>query len=164
MPTAQGVTVCPSVEGASNWMSTAFNPATGLFYVMALEKCTVYVQSSAVWEAGKSYYGGATKDVPGEKAVKVLRALDLATGKIVWELPQTGPATSWGGVLSTAGGVVFFAGDDGAFSAADAKTGKLLWTFPANQLWKSSPMTYLADGKQYVAIAAGSNIVVFGLP
>ncbi len=86
------------------------------------------------------------------------------TGAIVWEHPQTGPANTWGGVLSTEGGVVFFGGDDGAFSAADAKTGKLLWTFPANQLWKASPMTYLADGKQYVAVAAGSNVVAFGLP
>jgi outer membrane protein assembly factor BamB len=67
------------------------------------------------------------------------------------------PSGGRGGVLSTAGGVVFFGGDDGAFSAVDAKTGKLLWSFPANQLWKASPMTYLA-------IAAGSNIVAFGLP
>jgi alcohol dehydrogenase (cytochrome c) len=163
-PTAEGVTACPSVEGATNWMSTAFNPATGLFYVMALEKCNLYFQSAAVWEAGKSYYGGATKNVPGEKGQKFLRAIDLATGAIVWEHPQTGPANTWGGVLSTAGGLVFFGGDDGAFSAVDAKTGKLAWNFPANQLWKASPMTYLADGKQYVAIAAGSNIVAFGLP
>jgi alcohol dehydrogenase (cytochrome c) len=145
-------------------MSTAFNPATGLFYVMALEKCSLYFQSSAVWEAGKSYYGGATKNVPGEKGQKYLRAIDLATGAIVWEHPQSGPANTWGGVLSTAGGLVFFGGDDGAFSAVDAKAGKLLWSFAANQLWKASPMTYLADGKQYVAIAAGSNVVAFGLP
>jgi alcohol dehydrogenase (cytochrome c) len=163
-PTAEGVKACPSVEGATNWMSTAFNPGTGLFYVMALEKCNLYFQSAAVWEAGKSYYGGATKNVPGEKGQKFLRAIDLATGAIVWEHPQTGPANTWGGVLSTAGGLVFFGGDDGAFSAVDAKTGKLAWSFPANQLWKASPMTYLADGKQYVAIAAGSTIVAFGLP
>ena len=90
-------------------------------------------------------------------------AIDPATGRIVWEYPQTGPANTWGGVLSTAGGLVFFAGDDGAFSAVDGKTGKPLWSFPANQLWKASPMTYLADGKQYVAIAAGPNIIAFGI-
>jgi alcohol dehydrogenase (cytochrome c) len=145
-------------------MSTAFNPDTGLFYLMALEKCTIYSKYPEEWVAGKSFYGGDTRDVPGEPGAKFLRAIDVATGKVAWELGQTGPATTWGGVLSTAGGVVFFAGDDGAFSAADAKTGKLLWTFPANQAWKASPMTYLADGKQYVAIAAGSNILAFGLP
>ena len=163
-PSKEGVKVCPAVSGATNWMSTAFNPATGLFYVMAMEQCQIYFKSAAVWEAGKSYYGGDAKNVPGEKGQKYLRAIDAATGKIVWEYPQAGPANTWGGVLSTAGGLVFFGGDDGAFGAVDAKTGKPLWRFPANQLWKASPMTYLADGKQYVAIAAGSNIVAFGLP
>jgi len=164
VPTKEGVKVCPAVSGATNWMSTAFNPATGLFYVMAMEQCQIYYKTEAVWEAGKSYYGGEIKNVPGEKGKKYLRAIEPATGKIVWEQPQTGPGNTWGGVLSTAGGMVFFGGDDGAFSAADAATGKLLWSFPANSLWKASPMTYLADGKQYVAIAAGSNVVVFGLP
>jgi alcohol dehydrogenase (cytochrome c) len=164
IPTSEGVKACPAVEGATNWMSTAFNPGTGLFYVMALEKCNIFLQSSAVWEAGKSYYGGDTRGVPGEKGKKYLRALDLASGKTVWEHPQIGPANSWGGVLSTAGGLVFFGSDDGTFSATDARTGKLLWSFPANVLWKASPMTYLVDGKQYVAIAAGPNIVAFGLP
>ena len=162
-PTPEGVKVCPAVEGATNWMSTAFNPSSGLFYVMALERCEIFTKSPAIWEAGKSYYGGATRKVAGEKGQKYLRAIDPATGKMAWEYPQTGPANTWGGVLSTDGGLVFFGGDNGAFGAVDAKTGKPLWNFPANQLWKASPMTYMVDGKQYVAIAAGSNIVAFGL-
>ena len=60
-PTPQGVKVCPAVEGATNWMSTAFNPSSGLFYVMALENCAVYFKSAAGWEQGKSYYGGSTR-------------------------------------------------------------------------------------------------------
>ena len=71
---------------------------------------------------------------------------------------------SWGGVLSTAGGVVIFAEDSGALMAADASNGKGLWSFQTNQLWKASPMTYMFDNKQYVAIAAGPNIIAFGLP
>lgn len=163
-PTPGETKACPAVEGATNWMSTAFNPATGLFYVMALEKCTLYSKAPAVWKAGQSHYGGDTRSVPGERGRKYLRALDLQTGALRWELPQDGPANTWGGVLSTAGGLVFFGHDDGSFAAADATTGKLLWRFPANQLWKSSPMTFMVNGRQRLATAAGPNIVVWGLP
>ena len=67
------------------------------------------------------------------------------------------------GVLSTGGGVVFFGDDSGALAAADARTGKRLWSFQTSQLWKASPMAYRFDNQQYVAIAAGSNIIAFGL-
>jgi alcohol dehydrogenase (cytochrome c) len=163
-PSMEGVTVCPAVEGATNWMSTAYNPGTGLFYVMALEKCSVYTKSASEWEAGQSFYGGTTKDVRGEEGRKFLRAIDIQTGKIVWEYEQVGEANSWGGVLSTSGGLVFFGDDSGAFAAVDAKTGKALWHFHTNQTWKASPMTYAVGGKQYVAVAAGSNILAFTLP
>ena len=95
---------------------------------------------------------------------KFLRAINLETGKIAWEIPQTGRAQSWGGVLSTAGGVVFFCEDSGAFAAADARSGKLLWHFQASENWKASPMTFMAGGKQYVAVAAGANVLAFALP
>jgi PQQ-dependent dehydrogenase (methanol/ethanol family) len=164
VPAPQGARACPAVDGATNWFSNAYSAATGLFYLMALEKCNVYTKAAAVWTAGESYYGGDTRNVPGEEGQKFLRAISLVTGKIAWEIPQTGRASSWGGVLSTAGGVVFFCEDSGAFAAADAKTGKLLWHFQTNEGWKASPMTYMAGGKQYVAVAGGSNLLVFGLP
>ena len=163
-PTPQGSKACPAVDGATNWFSNAYNPATGLFYLMALEKCNIYTKSDAVWTAGESYYGGEVRDVPGERGQKFLRAIDLETGKFAWEIPQTGNAQSWGGVLSTAGGVVFFCEDSGAFAAVDARSGKLLWHFQTSDLWKASPMTYMASGKQYVAVAAGSHILAFSLP
>jgi len=163
-PTAEGAHACPSVEGATNWFSTAFHPGTGLFYVIALEKCNIYTKSAAVWKAGESYYGGSTRRVPGETPRKYLRALDPRTGSRVWELPQSGPGSAWGGVLSTAGGVVFYADDSGDFAAADAATGRPLWRWAANATWKASPMTYLADGRQYVAIAGGPNVLAFALP
>ncbi len=162
-PTGEGARVCPAVEGATNWMSTAYNPTTGFFYAMALEKCEIFTKGPALWEPGKSYYGGDTRKAPGEQGKKYLRAIDIQSGAIAWELPQEGRANTWGGLLSTGGGVVFFASDDGAFSVADAKSGSLLWRFPMNQNWKASPMTYVAGGKQYVAIAAGSTVVAFGL-
>jgi len=145
-------------------MSTAYNPETGLFYVMALEKCVIYSKSPAPWERGKSFYGGGTREAPNEPGRKYLRAIEPQTGKIVWQYEQTGSGNSWGGVLSTAGGIVFFGDDSGAFAAVEAKSGKMLWYFHTNELWKASPMTYMASGKQYVAVAAGSNILAFGLP
>ena len=163
-PTIPGVKACPAVEGATNWFSNAYDPATGLFYLMALEKCNIYTKADAVWKAGESYYGGDTRDIPGEPGQKFLRAINLETGKIAWEIPQNGTANSWGGVLSTAGGLVFFCEDSGAFAAAESRTGKLLWHFQASENWKASPMTYMVRGKQYVAVAAGSNIISFGLP
>jgi alcohol dehydrogenase (cytochrome c) len=117
-----------------------------------------------VWQAGKGYMGGSFKQAPNEPAQRVLRAFDIQTGRAVWELPQTGDVDSWGGTLSTAGGVVFFGEDSGSLMAADAKTGQALWHFQTSALWKASPMTYSFDNKQYVAVASGSNIIAFGLP
>jgi len=78
-------------------------------------------------------------------------------------LPQRGPAFSWGGTLATSTGLVIFGEDGGALMAADAVTGKPLWMFQTNQTWKASPMTYVFDGKQYIAVAAGGNIMAFGV-
>jgi alcohol dehydrogenase (cytochrome c) len=162
-PTTEGVKVCPAVEGATNWFSTSYNPKTGWYYVQTLEKCNIFIKSVGKWEAGKSYYDGSTRQVPGERGRKLLRAIGIETGKIAWELAQTGAANSWGGVLSTASGLVFFGDDSNSLSAADAESGKRLWSFPVNSLWKASPMTYVFDEKQYVAAASGPNIIVFGL-
>jgi alcohol dehydrogenase (cytochrome c) len=163
-PTLEGRRVCPSLEGASNWYSTSFNPTTGLYYVQTNDKCGVFTKIPMEWAAGRGYMGGSFVQAPDEPAQRVLRAIDIQTGKIAWELPQPGPVTSWGGVLSTAGGVVIFGDDSGALSAADASNGKPLWSFQANQNWKASPMTYVFDNKQHIAVAAGSTIIAFGLP
>jgi len=162
-PTAAGTRVCPAVEGATNWFSTSYNPATGFYYVQTLEKCNIFTKTPGKWEAGKSYYDGATQQAPGERGQKILRAIDVGTGRVAWELPQPGTATSWGGTLSTAGGVVFYCDDSGSLAAADAATGKPLWQFPVNALWRASPMTYEFDSRQYIAVAAGPNILAFGL-
>lgn len=163
-PTEEGTKVCPSMDGATNWMSTAYHPGTGLFYLMALEKCNVFSKSAEWWKQGESFYGGAAREASDETPKKYLRALDLHTGKMVWEYAQTGPGEGWGGVLTTASGLVFFCDESGALAAADAATGKLLWHCQLNARWKASPMTFALAGKQVVAIAAGSSIVVFGLP
>ncbi len=163
-PAGAGVKICPSMDGASNWFSTSFSPATGLYYVQTLEKCNVYVKTHVEWEAGRGYMGGSSRAVPDEVPQKLLRAIDVRTGKIAWEMPQIGPANSWGGTLATASGLVFFGEDSGMLMAVDGRTGKALWEFQTSQVWKASPMTYAFDGKQYVAVAAGQTILAFAVP
>jgi alcohol dehydrogenase (cytochrome c) len=164
VPTPGGTVTCPAVEGATNWMSPAFHPGTGLFYLNALEKCSVYIKRPQDWTAGDSFYGGTTRIAPDKPKRKYLRAIDIETGKRVWEREQVGPARAWGGVLTTAGGLVLYGDDSGAFAAVDAKSGEPLWDFQMNVVWKASPMTYEVGGRQYIAVAADRNIVVFGLP
>ena len=162
-PSLQGTRVCPSLDGASNWYSASLSATTGLYYVQTNDKCGIFTRTPMEWEAGKGFMGGSFRQAPDEPARRILRAIDIHTGKAVWELPQTGAVNSWGGTLSTAGGVVIFGEDSGALMAADAANGKPLWSFQTSQLWKASPMTYMFDHKQYVAVAAGSNIIAFGL-
>lgn len=147
--------VCPN--DATNWNSTAFSPATRLYYLMALEQCIVKL-SPGNWRQ---------KDRPPEEpGKKYLRALDIETGKIVWEIPEIGPTEGkrMAGVLGTAGGLLLYGDPSGDFVAVDERDGKPLWHFPTNAIIKTSPMTYMVGGKQFVALAVGSNIMCFGLP
>ncbi len=156
--------VCPGFQGGANWFSTSFNPGTGLYYFNALERCNVFSKRKMDWEAGKSFMGGAARPAPGETFDKFLRAVDIQTGEIKWEVPQvSGATTASAGLFSTASGLVFFGENSGSFMAVDAGNGKILWQFQTNQVWKSSPMTYMFDNKQYVAVAAGQDIVAFAL-
>lgn len=159
-----GSYVCPGMVGGTNWFSTSFNPTTGFFYVQALESCNVFTVRHREWELGRLYMGGSSRAAANEAAQKFLRAINIETGDVAWELPHTPMKSSFGGVLSTAAGLVFFGESSGAFVAADATSGKVLWQFQANQGWRTSPMTYLFDNKQYVAIAAGQSVIAFALP
>lgn len=158
-PTEAGQMTCPSVAGAANWTSTAFDGTSGLYYFFASEACTIYSKNGEWWEAGKSFYGGGTKRVPGE--AKFLKAVDVRTGKLAFEIPRIGGGILGSGLLATAGGLLFYGDGRGAFVAADSASGKLLWHFNTGQNWRAGPMTYLADGKQFVAIAAGNTIISF---
>ena len=163
-PTAVGKVICPSVRGASNWMSPSYNPATGLFYVSTLEQCDDYRSSARTPEPMKGFAGGGADPLPHDPGKFFLRALDPQTGDIRWEYPMPGPADAWTGTVSTAGGLLFAGDDDGHLVALDAKTGQDLWHFYMGQLLTASPITYLVDGKQQVAIASATDIFAFGLP
>lgn len=163
-PTPAGNIVCPGMAGATNWMSPAYDPNHGLYIVQTIEFCQIYTKREEIWQKGKAFFGGVSKNVPGEPPVKHLRAIDLATGQVRWNVRQRGQGRNWAGALSTDGDVVFYGDDSGAFAAARASDGETLWHFHLNVKRHASPMTYLAGGRQFVAIAAGRMIVAFGLP
>lgn len=162
-PIPGGRRVCPSTRGASNWMSPTFNPITQLLYVPTLEQCDVYTSSLQQPEPMKDLAGGGAQSLPKEPGKFFIRALDPDTGKRRWEYPMTGHADMWAGAVSTAGGLVFFGDDDGSLVAIDAVTGKHLWHYYMGQMLTASPMTFSVKGKQYVSIAAASDVFTFGL-
>src|ERR1700674_3344157 len=162
-PTLEGNRVCPGAAGATNWMWPTYDPQTKLFYVTAREQCDIFSTAPQPYEEGHAYYGSAY--FPNDDAAPfwgALRAIDPATGKIKWEWKH--PSPTWAGVLSTAGGLVFTGDAEGNFIALDAATGKPLWYFQAGASVYSSPMAYAVDGKEYIAVAAGSALFTFGVP
>jgi alcohol dehydrogenase (cytochrome c) len=122
---------------------------------MALEACAFYVTPPP---------GNHVNHPRIPDGQKFLRALDIETGRIVWQVPQTGHGDTWSGVLATAGNLVFYGTDSGAFAAVDARDGTPLWHIDTSLRWKASPMTFAIAGKQYVAISSGPNVMCFGLP
>ena len=128
------------------------------------EKCSIYTtRPEGPWESGRSYLGGSQRIAEDPVPQRILRAIDIATGAVRWEMPQVGPGDSWGGTLSTATGLVFVGEDSGTLMAVDAVSGTPLWNFKTNQMWRASPMTYQFDGRQYIAVAAGPAIMAFAV-
>src|SRR5204862_2994990 len=119
---------------------------------MCVEDCSLY---------RKARRGGfGLIDDPLDPATKYLRAIDIETGNIRWEVEQVGPVErNYSGVLATAGNLVFYGETSGGFAAVDAAKGSTLWHFEAGATWKASPMTYTVNRRQYVAIASGANIL-----
>ncbi len=162
-PTLEGHTVCPGALGTTNYMAPTYDPQTALFYVTARDQCDIFSTAPQPYEAGHAYYGSAY--FPSEDArpyLGFLKAIDPTTGQVKWKFQHTSP--TWSGVLSTAGGLVFSGDAEGNFIAFDAEAGKPLWHFQMGGAVYAAPMAFAVDGKEYLAIAAGSAVYAFGLP
>jgi alcohol dehydrogenase (cytochrome c) len=162
LPTPEGTKVFPGLAGGTNWYSPAYNPSTRLFYLQAHEDyAQVFYKHDVPYKPGGRFEGGAARDVEGSEHYGVIKAIDPLTGKIAWQFPlHSAPS---GGVLSTAGGLVFSGNREGFFFALDARTGKPLWRFQTGGLIWSNPLSFEIDGRQHVAIPAGQAIFVFDL-
>jgi alcohol dehydrogenase (cytochrome c) len=161
-PSLEGTLVFPNIQGASNWPSPSYSPQTGLFYQAAREMGTFFFKGEPQYKAGEPFVAGGGRAVNGDDAWGAIRALEATTGKLKWEFKLISPPMS--GVLSTAGGLVFGGTDEGNFFALDAATGTPLWDLQLGGAIRANPISFGVDGKQYVAIAAGYAIFVFGLP
>jgi alcohol dehydrogenase (cytochrome c) len=170
VPTPQGTLVRPHVHGAINWAPPAYSPRTGLFYVAHWEHSGIVAVEgqfprSVGINARQTTMGDATLEPffnNEDEARGVIRAYDPLTLKPVWEY-VLGNIT-WGGTLSTAGNVVFGGGKDGHFVALDARSGRLLWKAALGGQVNAGAMTYAVEGRQYIAIAAGTALFTFALP
>ena len=163
-PTAEGTRVCPGYAGATNWFAPSYNESTHSVYFIALEECETYFFKSQGFQEGRGFYSTGVKHIPSESSQKVLVAFNLDSDSIAWKYPQAGNGRSSGGTMTTAGNLLFFGDDSGSFEAVEARSGRPLWHFNTGQEISASPMSYAIAGKQYVAIASGSNIFSFALP
>lgn len=158
-------TVKPTSGGAHNWQPMAYHPGTGLVYLPVLEAIFTFENVDTIEiEAGLRNRGIADgADPPGNAQFFARLQKKLATAHLLawdprkqreaWRVPQ---AAGWnGGVLATAGGLVFQGGGDRFFRARRADSGELLWSFPTQTGVIASPISFAVDGKQYVTVMAG---------
>jgi len=146
--------VAPSFLGGKNWMPMAYSQATGLFYVPSNEWGMDLWNEPVTYKKGAAYLGaGFTIKPLNDDYIGALRAYDPITGKRVWEVKNKAPL--WGGVLATAGNVVFTGTPEGFLKAFNAKTGEELWKFQTGSGVVGSPITWTEGGEQYIAVPSG---------
>jgi alcohol dehydrogenase (cytochrome c) len=153
-PTRKGVRMLPGANGGSEWSPTAFSPETGYLYVLALHQPMLYKVRDEPFTPPAMWLGGAFVGT-GEPQYGLFVAVDLGTGKVVWQKKVKDPMI--GGAVATAGGVVFTGTPDRQVLAFDAKSGKQLWSHRAEGGVNAPPITYAVGGRQFVAVAAGGN-------
>jgi alcohol dehydrogenase (cytochrome c) len=161
-PNADGVLVYPGLEGAVNWPSPSYSPRTGLFYVHAQDEyAQVFYKLKENYEPGRNYESGGTRNVLGAEPYGAVKAIEATTGTVKWEFKEE--TSSNAGILTTATGLLFTGTHDGYFYVLEAATGKSLWNFQTGGQIHGGPVTFLVNGKQYVAIAAGAGLFTFAL-
>jgi len=161
-PSEQGTLTCPGMGGGHNWQATTFSPQSGLYYFTTTEGCQIYYKTSQEYHEGVQYQASTTGMVPGEPNTGSVVAVDPNSGTVKWKFPTVTPPTS--GLLAVGGGLIFAGDREGYFIALDAKTGKVLWKFQTGGTVIAPPVSYMFEGKQYIAVAAGASMITFTLP
>jgi len=168
-PSATGTLVWPAIMAATNWWPPSYDASRQLVFVPSSDAAGIYFQSESVtFSKGERYEGSVASHYAKHlQSTAYVKAIDARTGDVRW---QTVLATGsenfvWtvGGVLSTKGGVVF-SGYRDFFRAFDADTGKVLWKVNLGGHVRGSPISFLSNGRQHVAVAAGHSIFVFLVP
>ena len=172
LPTKNGARMLPGANGGVEWSPMAVNPKLRLAYAANLHQPMTYHVEEAKYPDGKLWLGGAFKVIASEKQWGRLAAVNIDTGKMAWKFDTEQPLI--GGVLATAGNLVFNGEGNGLFRAFDASNGKMLWEYQCGAGVNAPAVSYTVGGKQYVAVAAGGNtqldfkrgntVIVFALP
>ena len=156
LPTKDGARMLPGANGGVEWSPVAVDPRLGLTYAINLHQPMTYHVESAPYPQGKLWLGGAFKVIPTEVQWGNVTAVDYNTGKVRWQVKTPQPMI--GGILATAGGLVFTGEGNGFFRAYDSATGAILWSFQAGAGVNAPPSSYTVEGKQYIVVAAGGNV------
>jgi alcohol dehydrogenase (cytochrome c) len=160
--------VYPSLGGGTNWQSPSYSAATGWFYLSYQESGQQFASAPANAQRGQQNTGRgrgsrpATRQGDDPEPNSGIKALDVETGKTMWQFPTFQGSLS-NGVLATGGNVLFGSVRDGNLLALDAKTGKYLWHYQTNSSHAAAPMSYSVDGTQYIGFSAGNVIISFSL-
>lgn len=157
------IPIFPSLLGGTNFQSPSLDAATGWFILEYQESGQRFFSTPAEYVPGRQYQGGRQTRVTDEPATAGIRAIDPATGKIVWDYKMTRGSLN-NGLLATGGGVVFAASPDGNVLILDTRSGELLRAIKTGNSMAAAPMSYAVNGKQFVAIMAGSVLTAFSLP
>ena len=155
LPTAQGARMLPGANGGVEWSPMAIDPTLRLVFAANLHQPMTYHVEAAPYPGGKLWLGGAFKVIPGEEQWGRLVAVNMDTGKIAWGVKTPQPLI--GGVLATAGDLVFNGEGNGWFRAFDSRSGKELWKYQCGAGVNAPAVSYMVNGKQYIAVAAGGN-------
>lgn len=156
LPTKSGERMLPGANGGVEWSPLAVDEGLGLAYAMNLHQPMTYHVESTPYPGGKLWLGGAFKIVPGEQQWGNISAVDYNTGDIRWKVKTQQPMI--GGILATAGGLVFTGQGNGTFAAYDSETGSQLWSFQAGAGVNAPPSSYTVDGTQYIVVGVGGNV------
>jgi PQQ-dependent dehydrogenase (methanol/ethanol family) len=155
-PTREGVDMLPGANGGAEWSPPAYSPQTHYLYIMAMDQLMRFTTKPAPSAPGLIRLGSAFTNVaPGGIQDGPFVALDVETGKVAWQYKAPQPLI--GGVLATAGNLVFMGEGNGWFDAFNAKSGDLLWRYNLGAGVNAPPVTYQVNGTQYLAVAAGGN-------
>jgi len=155
LPTKDGARMLPGANGGVEWSPMALDPDLSLTYAINLHQPMTYHVQNNAYPGGKLWLGGAFKVIPAEEQWGNVTAVDYNTGKIRWQVKTPQPMI--GGILATAGGLVFTGEGNGKFKAYDSETGATLWKFQAGAGVNAPPSSYSVDGKQYIVVGAGGN-------
>jgi len=156
LPTKDGQRMLPGANGGVEWSPMTVDADLGLAYAINLHQPMTYHVESSPYPNGKLWLGGAFKVIATEEQWGNVSAVDYNTGQIAWKVKTQQPMI--GGIMATAGGLVFTGEGNGLFKAYDSATGNLLWKFQAGAGVNAPPSSYTVDGKQYIVVGAGGNV------